>query len=626
VARKKKKKSKDHKHLSRAQPHWPTLACTIVLLAVGITAYINSFHGIFIFDDLDVPKNLSIRTLWPPWGALFDVANVSRPLIGLSLAINYAISGLDVWSYHLLNLSIHLAAGMTLFGIVRRTLINPRLADQFGRHATLPALAIALIWLVHPLQTQSVTYIIQRGESLMGLSNLLTLYCVIRGADSRRSGLWYAAAVASCACGMLSKQVMVTAPLVVLIYDFLFLSGSMRETLRKRAVLYGGLALTWGVLAATIIAAPSNLTAGFATQSISAWDYFKSEFGVIVHYIRLSVWPDSLCLDYDWPRAVSAGRVIPYLVVVVTLEAATVWALWKRKPAAFLGVWFFGILSVTSSFMPLTDLAFEHRMYLSLAAPIALVILGGYALLQRRLHSNTRPHEPDRRAAAILVVAVAVVVAALCLLTIRRNADYNDGITMWRDVATKRPDNARAYDNLAIFLAQKGRLDEASDAVRRAIELRPDYAEAHDTFGMLLVQRGNLNDAIAEFNRVIEINPTAYEAYTRLGAALANQQKFDEATAALSKALTIFPDYGPALANLGFAQERQGKTDDAINSLNEALRHLANSDLAASIHLSLGNLMAAQGQASDAAAHYREALKLKPDFVPAQQRLKQVSH
>jgi tetratricopeptide (TPR) repeat protein len=142
---------------------------------------------------------------------------------------------------------------------------------------------------------------------------------------------------------------------------------------------------------------------------------------------------------------------------------------------------------------------------------------------------------------------------------------------------------------------------------------------------MLLVQRGNLNDAIAEFNRVVEINPKDYEAYTRLGAALANQQKMDEATAALSKALSIFPDYGPALANLGFAQERQGKADDAINSLDQALQHLANSDLAASIHLSLGNLTAARGQASDAAAHYREALRLKPDFVPAQQRLKQLS-
>jgi tetratricopeptide (TPR) repeat protein len=624
VARKKKRKGKDPKSRSTTNPH-PALACALALAAIGTLVYVNSFHGIFIFDDLDLPKNLLIRTLWPPWGALFDASNVSRPLIGLSLAINYAISGLDVWSYHLLNLSIHLAAGLTLFGIIRRTLINPRSTEKFGRHATLLALSIALIWLVHPLQTQSVTYIIQRGESLMGLFYLLTLYCVIRGADSQRNGLWYAAAVAACACGMLSKQVMVTAPLVVLIYDFLFLSSSLRDALRKRAVLYGALALTWVVLAATIIAAPRNLTAGFATQSISPWDYFKSEFGVIVHYIRLSLWPDSLCLDYDWPRAVSAGQIIPYAIVVVTLEAVTVWGLWKRKPAAFLGVCFFGILSVTSSFMPLTDLAFEHRIYLSLAALIALVILGGYALLQRWLHSNARSHKPDRSAAAILVVAVTVVGAALCLLTIRRNADYNDGITMWRDVATKRPDNARAYHNLATFLAQKGRIDEASDAVRKAIELRPDYAEAHETLGMLLVQRGNLNDAIAEFNRVIEINPKDYEAYTRLGAALANQQKLDEATAALSKALAIFPDYGPALANLGFAQERQGKTDEAINSLNEALQHLATSDLAASIHLSLGNLMAARGQASDAAAHYREALRLKPDFVPAQQRLKQLS-
>src|SRR5262252_678847 len=213
VPRKKRRKNRNAR--SDTNPRWPLWACSLTLIAIGVLAYTNSFHGVFIFDDLDIPKNLSIRTLLPPWDALFGIANVSRPLIGLSLAINYAISGLEVWSYHLLNLLIHLAAALTLFGIVRRTLIGPRLAERFGRHATTLSLAIAMIWLVHPLQTESVTYIIQRGESLMGMLYLLTLYCVIRGADSDRSRLWYAAAVAACAGGMLSKQVMATAPIVV---------------------------------------------------------------------------------------------------------------------------------------------------------------------------------------------------------------------------------------------------------------------------------------------------------------------------------------------------------------------------------------------------------------------------
>lgn len=606
--------------------NWSAWCAPLVLIAIGTLAYINSFRGVFIFDDLDLPKNLSTQVLWPPWSALFGAANVNRPLIGLSLAINYAISGFDVWSYHLLNLMIHLLAGLALFGIVRRTLLNPRLSGRFGAHSTALALAIALIWLAHPLQTQSVTYIIQRGESLMGMFYLVTLYCVIRGAASPRSRLWYSAAVAACLGGMLSKQVMVTAPVVVLIYDFLFLSGSLKEALRKRRGLYSGLALTWAVLAATIIAAPRNPTAGFAVESISPLDYFKSEFSVIVHYIRLSIWPDALCLDYNWPKASSRLQIIPYALTVGTLEAATLWALWRRKPIAYLGVWFFGILSLTSSFMPFSDLAFEHRMYLSLAAVVGFVVLGGYVLLERLLFEGDSA-AGERRVnprSAIAVVAVTLVVSALCFLTIRRNADYRDGVRMWKDAISKRPNNPRARTNLGEFLAKQGNLDEAAQSFSEAIQIDPEYSLAHENIAMVFVQQGKLDDAIAHFSRAVELDPGSYESYTRLGAALANQQRIDEAMAAFSKAISISPDYGPALANLGFAQERRGKAEDAIASLNAALQHVGASDLCARIHLSLGNLMSARGDASGAAAHYREALRLKPDFLPAEQRLRQL--
>src|SRR5262249_26552673 len=148
--------------------------------------------------------------------------NASRPLVSLTLAINYAISGYEVWSYHLVNLLIHVGAGLTLFGIVRRTLQSDRLRVRFGARSTELALAVALVWTVHPLQTQSVTYIIQRGESLMGLFYLLTLYSAVRSLDSRSERLWWAAAIVACAAGMLSKQVMLTAPLMVLLYDFVF--------------------------------------------------------------------------------------------------------------------------------------------------------------------------------------------------------------------------------------------------------------------------------------------------------------------------------------------------------------------------------------------------------------------
>jgi tetratricopeptide (TPR) repeat protein len=596
----------------------------VALVTVAAFAYANSFRGVFIFDDLDIPKNIGTVTLWPPWAALSG-PNLSRPLIGLSLAINYVVSGFDVWSYHFLNLTIHLIAGLALFGIVRRTLLNPRLSDRFGRHSTGLALVIALVWLVHPLQTQSVTYIIQRAESLMGMFYLLTLYCVIRGADSQNSRPWYVAAVVACAAGMLSKQVMVTAPIVIFIYDCLFLSGSFVRALRKRAGLYAGLAVSWVILAALIIAAPASRTAGFAVTSITPWDYFKSQFGVIVHYLRLSFWPGSLCLDYGWPKPTSAAQIIPYALIVVDLEAATLWALIRRRPVAFLGVWFFGILSLTSSFMPIADLAFEHRMYLSLAALVALIVLGAYAIVWR-LPRGLAAHEvgPTLLRDRIAIITVIVVTGALCFLTLRRNQDYNSGVAMWTDVASKWPTNPRAHNNLGLFLAKQGDLDQAIPEFNRSLQIDPGYADAHENLGMTLVQQGNLDDAIEHFRRAVEIDPTLVDAYTKLGAALANQKRIDEAFAAFSKALAISPDYGPALANMGFAQQRQGRTEDAIASFERALPHLANNDLAAHIHVSLGDLMQARGETSQAAFHYQEALRLKPGLVPAEQRMRQI--
>lgn len=190
---------------------WPTLL--IAVTALG--AYGNSFGGPFIFDDhLHITNNPRIRNLWPPWEI---IAGTPRPVVYLSLALNHFISGLHAWSYHAVNLAVHVAAAWLLFGIVHRTLQGAPLRDRFGPSSHLFALATALLWVAHPLQTESVTYIIQRAESLMGLFFLLALYSVIRGAGSPHRDRWAAAAVLSCAMGMGCKPVMVSAPLVILL-------------------------------------------------------------------------------------------------------------------------------------------------------------------------------------------------------------------------------------------------------------------------------------------------------------------------------------------------------------------------------------------------------------------------
>src|SRR5688500_477519 len=201
-----------------------------VLLAVAaVLAYANSFSVPLLFDDwVTIQHNPRLRQLWPIWSALSppEYSGVGgRPVANLSFVLNYALTGESVPGFHAINLAIHFLAGLTLFGIVRRTLRLPQWRERFHRSAGAVALAVAGLWMLQPVQTQSVTYVSQRTESLMGLFYLFTLYAFIRGATSPGSRAWFIAAVASCFAGMGTKEGMVTIPVIILLYDFVFLSG-----------------------------------------------------------------------------------------------------------------------------------------------------------------------------------------------------------------------------------------------------------------------------------------------------------------------------------------------------------------------------------------------------------------
>ena len=328
---------------------WTALAVAAILLA-GLAAYSNSFRCPFIFDDKIFVNQPAAQHLWP----IRPLLKAPRPVAQFTLALSHSLGG-DVWGYHAFNLTVHLLAALTLFGVVRRTLTLPALsgaegplfAPRFARASTALAFCIALLWALHPLQTESVTYIIQRMESLMGLFYLLTLYCFIRAVShqdtdpvvcGRKAALlqgntpgtatdspfpgvlaswwrkkWYAAAVLACALGMGSKEVMVTAPLVVLLYDRTFIAGSFREALRRRWGFYLALAASWLIVSRQIMEAfaPGAKSAGFGFAGVTLLQYARSEPGVILHYLALAFWPSGLCLDYGWPVARKAGTFSP---------------------------------------------------------------------------------------------------------------------------------------------------------------------------------------------------------------------------------------------------------------------------------------------------------------------------
>ena len=524
----------------------PGLLAVVLLLAIGGLAYANSFGAPFVFDDLpNIVGNARLHR-WPPWPALLGT---TRPVVMLSLALNYAAGGLDPSGYHALNLLIHLAAALTLFGVVRRTLGGPA--------STWPAAVIALLWVAHPLQTESVTYVIQRAESLMGWCYLLTLYGVIRAAGAPASAGWPFVSLIACAVGMGSKPVMVTAPLAVLLYDRVFLSGSFAGALRARGRLYTLLALTWLVPVVGFVHAPQEYALGgaFAKSGLSPLEYAQTQPGVILHYLRLAIWPHPLVLDYAWPVARTMRQIVPPALAIGALLLGIAWA-WRRRPAlGYLGVWCALILVPTSSVFPLEDPAFEHRMYLPLAALITLGVLGARRLLAALVPADAR--RQSRFGMALAAVAVAASVSA----TIRRNADYRSELAIYADILATRPGNARAHNSLGFFLHRQGQLDEAIAQYREAIRLRPDYANARNNLGAAYAAQGKLDDALAQYAEALRIKPGDAAAHNNLGLALARHGHPEESIVQFAEALRLDPGNAQARANLARAHADRARLD-----------------------------------------------------------------
>jgi Flp pilus assembly protein TadD len=614
--------------------NWPRLVCGAILAAGAIAVYGRTFSVPLLFDDTPAIVNNPSIQHWSTalWSKTTSTAS-GRPILNLSLAINYAISGTAVGSYHAMNLAIHFLAGLTLFGIVRRTL-----APRAGAAAALIAFSAALLWTLHPLQTESVTYIVQRAESLMGLFYLLTLYCFIRGAGGEPGGLncrsllagdqrhersgiackqapttenrtssrqwrWFALSVAACLLGMATKEVMVSAPLIVLLYDRTFVAGSFREAWRRRRRLHLALAATWVPLIALVAGTgwdrggTSGLDVG-----VAPWTYWLTQFQAVTRYLWLSVWPHPLVFEFGPVRVDRWGDVILGALVVVPLAAAVLLAL-RRWPAwGFAGAWFFLILAPTSVMPGKFQMIVEHRMYLPLAAVMALVAIGIHAAVRRR--------------SWIVFAALALGLGALAA---RRNEDYQTATALWRDTVAKRPDNERARYNLGAVLAQMpGRQADAIVEYEQAVRLQPDYAEAHNNLGIVLAQMpGRLADAVVHYEAALRLKPDSARAHNNLANALAQMPgRLADAIAEYEQALRLQPDYSEAHSNLGAVlAQMPGRLADAAVHYQAAVRLQPDS---ARAHNNLGAVLAQMpGRLADAVVHYEAALRLKPDFAEA---------
>ncbi len=606
-----------------ASSRYATVLPAALLIIAGLIAYHNCFTGGLVLDDKrQIMDNPRLQQL----SHLRSVLAGQRPVVDLTLAVNYALGARDVRGYHAVNLAIHLAAGLTLFGLVRRLFDLTGAARPSHASSTWLAFAAALLWTVHPLQTQAVTYLIQRAESLMGLFYLLTLYSLVRAAQNHSDSPtntpripwgWPLLAVSCCALGMGSKGVMVTAPLTALLMDRVFLSPSFKQLFHRRWMIHFGLLLTWLVLWKTRTA-PGVLgaghpvaTVGFSYKEISPIQYALTEFGVILHYLRLSFWPHPLCLDYGWPTARTMGAIVPQGAALLALITATWWT-WKRCPAmGFLALSFFLILAPTSSFIPIRDPAFEHRMYLSLACLVWLLVIGA----NRVFIGISAKYGGARRAATSLMLA-GVGTGAVCLAgaTMARNADYQDLPAMWRDIVESRPHNARARFNLGTVLFEKGDWESAIREFQATLRIKPlrqyphVWAQAHYQIAKALERMRRSDEAAEHYLQAVQIDATFAEASSDLAVYLAGQDRLDEAIEYLRAAIQAKPGYAPAHFNLGKILLARGDVGDALPLLQRAVTL---SPTTPRVHRALAEALQRSGREEQAKAALQTALHLE---------------
>ena len=513
-------------------------------------------------DEITLVRNRSIQQLGD-WASVLsppaDGTTGGRPLANLSFALTYAVSGVQPWAHRLANVCLHGIVSVLAFGVVRRVLALPgfpgRLRDRAGE---LGAVA-ALLWAVHPLLTQCVTYVSQRTEVLMAGAYLLTLYAFLRSeTEPARSDVWRFLSVAACWLGSLCKEAIATVPFAVLLCHWLLLRVDLRTLWRERLGYYAALTLSWTILAVSLNKVYERGVTFDA--GVSPVQYATVQVSAVVEYLRLSFWPHPLIFDHS-PLVVFQPQLsLPHALVLIALLGGVGWCLARRSRWGFAGAWFFLILAPTSSVIPVVNAAVaENRVYLPSLAVVAA------AVVARALDLH--------RWGARLTFGVLAVSAAWA--TVGRNQDYADAISLWQDTVEKEAGNPRAHGQLAFALYSHGQPEAALRHYREALRLDPDRAAHHTGAGVILAaQPGGLAEAQRHLVEAVRLKPDEAEANANLGAVLGRLGKdLAGAERHLREALRLAPgDPGVWFLYGEFVEQRRSDLPEARRAYREALR------------------------------------------------------
>lgn len=595
----------------------------VVLLSTAISiVYQRTSHAPFFGDDApSVVENDSIRRLWPPWTVDGEPGPLSRfrsspvaarPLVNLSLALNYRFGKLDPAGYRRINLGLHVAVALLLWAVITRTLRLPYFCGNFDQVALRIGFLIALVWAMHPLVTEAVAYVTQRTELMVSACYLAVLYCSLRyvqAATRRQHALWGLAATFACWAGAASKEIMVTAPVMVLLFDRTFFNVSIRDALRRSGPLYVGLFSSWMLTIILQGGAPHSDSAGLGT-GVSPTDWWFTQSKVLLMYLRLVVWPWPLSIHYEPPYLTSFGAAWLYVLPVAVLVIGSLVLLWRRSAVGYVAAFALAILAPTLIVPIATEIAAERRMYLPLAAILVLVVAGGYRVLC---------HVMSSRAAiwATGIVACLLAVAGGIVSSVRL-ADYRDEETLWTKVMEHDPTNATARYNVGTMYLERGQPREAAELFKRAIEVRPDHAKAHHNLGAAYSALGLRDEATREFEIAVELEPRYGLGYAKLGLTALKAGNVAEARRQFDAALRVAPNDSAAHSGMASLLLETGKLDDAIRHAQRAIDSDPNDANAQNV---LGAALARQQRFTEAIPHFESAVRLDPSMMQAQGNL-----
>jgi tetratricopeptide (TPR) repeat protein len=576
--------------------------CGFLLLAVALVFGQAVGHK-FVFDDAPyiyenpvVQKGLTLEGL--RWASTYGEIGHWHPLTWLSHMLDCQIYGLQAGGHHLTNVLLHAAAVILLF------LVLWRMTGFLWRSAF-----VAAVFAVHPLRAESVAWVAERKDVLSGLFFMLTIGAYVRYVRRPASWVRYGAVVLLFALGLLSKNMLVTLPFVLLLLDYWPLNRvpefTSRIWLRLAAEKWPLFALTAASCVITFLV-PEEVPMGDKLSFALRMENAIVSYAI---YLWQMICPSGLAVLY--PNPVShfpIWQVAGALGLLLAVSGAT-FAFRRKHPYLVVGwLWYLGMMIPAIGIVQISYYAHADRY-------TYLPQIGLYLMLTWTV---TDLSSGWRHRRALLAGLSSIILAALIYGAHMQVSYWRNSESLWTHALACTERNYVAHMNLGSALKEQGQVDAAIAHYRKVLEIKPEHAEAYNNLGISLAENREIDAAIAHYQKALAIKPDFVEAHNNFGMALAGQGQIDAAIIHFQKALEIKPDYAEAYNNLGNALARRGQVDAAIAYYRKALEIKPDY---AKCYNNLGIELARRGQVDEAIAHFQKALEIKPDYAVARNNL-----